>query len=77
MIGIDDNKVPFIQAISGDWSKLGWERKELTEIPFFDLVSQKAVQYINRLEVSSVESMGFVYLPLELYPREGGCCIFS
>ena len=36
MIGLDDEMVPFIQAVSGNWSKLGWERKELTGVPFFD-----------------------------------------
>ena len=36
MIGINGDEVSFIQAVSGDWSKLGWERGELTKIPFFD-----------------------------------------
>jgi AraC-like DNA-binding protein len=38
MIGIDDKKVPFIQAVSGDWSKLGWDRQELTDRPLLDFL---------------------------------------
>ena len=54
MIGMDDGKVPFIQAISGNWSKLGWDRKELTSIPFIDFFNasekhllEKAYQTIS------------------------------
>ena len=41
MIGSDDNGVAFIEAVSGDWSELGWTRQELTRKPLLDLIHRK------------------------------------
>ncbi|MFP6855189.1 MAG: helix-turn-helix domain-containing protein, partial [Opitutales bacterium] len=38
MIGSNEEGTPFIQAVSGDWSQLGWNRHELTCQPLLDLI---------------------------------------
>ncbi|MBL63561.1 MAG: hypothetical protein CMI30_09170 [Opitutae bacterium] len=90
MIGMNDEKVPFIQAISGNWSKLGWGRKELTSIPFFDFfhdsekhLLEKAYQTISTggivrdLQLVTLCNSGLHRMVAWTGAETGGCFYFS
>lgn len=38
IIGSDENSVPHIQAVSGNWGKLGWNKQELTSQPLMSFM---------------------------------------
>ena len=74
MIGPDEEGIPFIQAISGDWSNLGWSRKEILEQPLLGLIHLEDSSLVKKAS-STVKSGGLLRdLSLRTLCKNGSYC---
>ncbi len=74
MIGSDEKGIPFIQAISGDWSKLGWDRKDILEQPLLGLIHPEDSPLVEKAS-DTVMSGGLLRdLPLRTRCKNGSYC---